>query len=243
MASGAIGSPRASCPIRRPAAFSCKAVLFARFIDLFYNALNMEDEEIMTGTTIMAFKYKDGVIIAADSRTSAGTFVASRITDKLTMVTPNIYCCRSGSAADTQIIVRNAEKQIKLLSHKENTRPSVCKTAQIIREIIYRNKSLLAGIIVAGYDTEPRVYNIKVCGTLIEDDIAIGGSGSAFIYGFCDTHFRPGMALEDGLAFARQAVGLAMKRDNSSGGCIRMAAITEDAVQRYFVPGDKVYAQ
>jgi len=32
------------------------------------------------------------------------SYVANRVTDKLTKVTDKIYCCRSGSAADTQAI-------------------------------------------------------------------------------------------------------------------------------------------
>ncbi len=36
------------------------------------------------------------------------------------------------------------------------------------------------------------------------------------------------------------ALALAMSRDGSSGGVIRMCVITEDAVERLFVPGDKL---
>lgn len=36
------------------------------------------------------------------------------------------------------------------------------------------------------------------------------------------------------------ALALAMSRDGSSGGTIRMVVITEDDVERIFVPGDKV---
>lgn len=32
------------------------------------------------------------------------SYIANRVTDKLTKVCDNIYCCRSGSAADTQAI-------------------------------------------------------------------------------------------------------------------------------------------
>ena len=32
------------------------------------------------------------------------SYVANRVTDKLTKVTDYIYCCRSGSAADTQAV-------------------------------------------------------------------------------------------------------------------------------------------
>ena len=31
-------------------------------------------------------------------------YIANRVTDKLTCLTDKIYCCRSGSAADTQAI-------------------------------------------------------------------------------------------------------------------------------------------
>lgn len=55
-------------------------------------------------TTIMAVEFDGGVVIGADSRTSTGTYVANRVTDKLTKLTDKIYCCRSGSAADTQAI-------------------------------------------------------------------------------------------------------------------------------------------
>lgn len=57
-----------------------------------------------TQTTIMAIEFDGGVVIGADSRTTTGAYVANRVTDKLTRITDKIYCCRSGSAADTQAI-------------------------------------------------------------------------------------------------------------------------------------------
>lgn len=55
-------------------------------------------------TTIMAITYDGGVIMGADSRTSTGTYVANRVSDKITSLHDHIYACRSGSAADTQAI-------------------------------------------------------------------------------------------------------------------------------------------
>lgn len=52
----------------------------------------------------MAIEFDGGVIIGADSRTTTGAYVANRVTDKLTRICDKIYCCRSGSAADTQAI-------------------------------------------------------------------------------------------------------------------------------------------
>lgn len=50
----------------------------------------------------MAVQFPGGVVIGADSRTTMGSYIANRVTDKLTYLHERIYCCRSGSAADTQ---------------------------------------------------------------------------------------------------------------------------------------------
>lgn len=57
----------------------------------------------MLGTSIMAVSFPGGVVLGADSRTSTGSYVANRVSDKLTPCHDRIYCCRSGSAADTQV--------------------------------------------------------------------------------------------------------------------------------------------
>ena len=67
------------------------------------HSLNDRVRHAFSQTTIMAACYKDGVVLGADSRTSTGSYVANRVTDKLTKLTDRIYVCRSGSAADTQV--------------------------------------------------------------------------------------------------------------------------------------------
>lgn len=53
----------------------------------------------------MAVEFDGGVVVGADSRTTTGSYIANRVTDKLTPVHQDrIFCCRSGSAADTQAV-------------------------------------------------------------------------------------------------------------------------------------------
>jgi 20S proteasome subunit beta 1 len=63
-------------------------------------------QAVSMGTTIMAASFDGGVVMGADSRTSTGSYVANRVTDKITPLTDSIYICRSGSAADTQNLSR-----------------------------------------------------------------------------------------------------------------------------------------
>jgi 20S proteasome subunit beta 1 len=64
----------------------------------------IKNGEVNLGTSIMAVAFEGGVVLGADSRTTTGAYIANRVTDKLTHVHDRIYCCRSGSAADTQAI-------------------------------------------------------------------------------------------------------------------------------------------
>ena len=69
---------------------------------------------------------------------------------------------------------------------------------------------------------------------------AAGGSGSAYIYGLCDRHWKAGMSEDECKAFVQKAVSHAMARDGSSGGCIRTVCISQTGVKRDFVPGHRV---
>ena len=44
-------------------------------------------------------------------------YIVNRVTDKLTPVTENIFCCRSGSAADTQAIADQVKYNLYLLRY------------------------------------------------------------------------------------------------------------------------------
>lgn len=64
----------------------------------------------------MAVKFNGGVVLGADSRTTTGSYIANRVTDKLTPVHDLIYCCRSGSAADTQAIADIVRYHLQVLA-------------------------------------------------------------------------------------------------------------------------------
>ena len=60
---------------------------------------------VSTGTTILAVSFEGGVVLGADSRVSTGIYVSNRASDKITPLNDgSIYLCRSGSAADTQLV-------------------------------------------------------------------------------------------------------------------------------------------
>ena len=77
-------------------------------------------------------------------------------------------------------------------------------------------------------------------GALLERPYSIGGSGSTYIYGFCDAYYQPNMTAEQCEQFVAKALSHAMARDGSSGGVIRLVKIDESGSTRKFIPGDKL---
>ncbi|GJE84493.1 20S proteasome subunit [Phanerochaete sordida] len=199
--------------------------------------------EVNLGTSIMAVQFQDGVVIGADSRTTTGSYIANRVTDKLTHVHDRIYCCRSGSAADTQAVADAVHYNLQMITQQSGHPPSVSVAANVFQKICYENKDALsAGIIVAGWDAEdgPSVYNIPLGGGLFRQPWAIGGSGSTYVYGYCDATFQDGWNREQTVEFVKNTLALAMSRDGSSGGVIRMCVITKEGVERVFIPGNEL---
>ncbi|EDW92003.1 proteasome subunit beta type-6 [Drosophila yakuba] len=193
------------------------------------------DTPVSTGTTIMAVEFDGGVVIGADSRTSSGAYVANRVTDKLTRITDKVYCCRSGSAADTQAIADIVAYSLNYHENQTNKEALVFEAASEFRNYCYSyRESLLAGIIVAGWDAQRggQVYSIPLGGMLTRESCTIGGSGSSFIYGFVREHYRPNMQLEECVSFVKKAVQHAIYHDGSSGGVVRIGIITKDGIER-----------
>ena len=120
--------------------------------------------EVSTGTTLVAMEFADGVVMAADSRTSTGSFVAVRVTDKLTPVTSHIMACRSGSAADTQAMTDIVKNQLEWYEIDFGNPPPVHTAAHLFKNISYDYRDqLTAGLIIAGWDkdTGGQVYSVS----------------------------------------------------------------------------------
>ncbi|XP_077998324.1 proteasome subunit beta type-6-like [Glandiceps talaboti] len=199
--------------------------------------------EHMTGTSIMAVEFADGVVIGADSRTTTGAYIANRVTDKLTPIHDRIFCCRSGSAAATQAIADFVSYHLNFHSIEMNEPPLVKTAANLFKEMCYNNRDdLTAGIICAGWDEREggQVYTIPLGGMLVRQPFSIGGSGSTYIYGYVDAAFKKGMTKEECLKFTAHSLALAMNRDGSSGGVVRLAAITKDSVERHVILGNEL---
>lgn len=203
------------------------------------------EKGVSTGTTIMAVEFNGGVVMAADSRTSMGSYVANRVSRKISKVMDRIYVCRSGSAADTQALTGFVQHYLQMhaVTQKDPSRPKVNTCATLFQKFCYEHRqSLMAGLIIGGWDKEKggQVYEIPLGGAKFRSKYAVGGSGSAYIMGLIDHDYKENMTEEECLKFCKKWVSHAMCRDGSSGGVIRTMTITEGGCVESFTSGDEL---
>merc|ERR1719491_933311 len=101
----------------------------------------------------MALTFDGGVVMAADTRTSTGDYVANRASRKISKVHDKIFVCRCGSAADTQALTGFVINYLTQHVTELGEAPTVNTAANLFKMIAYQNKErLMAGMIIAGYD-------------------------------------------------------------------------------------------
>lgn len=81
------------------------------------------------------------------------------MTDKLTKVHDTIWCCRSGSAADTQAVADMVQYYLGLYSTVNNTPPTTQTAASLFQEICYANKDMLTWVPIPPSSTSPAIHD------------------------------------------------------------------------------------
>lgn len=197
-----------------------------------------------TGTTIVACAYPGGVVLGSDGRVSVGNYISNRSSNKIAPLADHVYLLRSGSAPDAQIVTDHVRHYVAMLEAQLQSTARVETIAQLVMQMNYANKDHLVGaLIIAGYDSidgEGQVYGCPIGGTLSREKWAIDGSGSTYIWGFCEDNYKSNFSRAEAEAWVKEAVALAMASDCSSGGCIRLVTLDKDGAHHTYFRGDQV---
>lgn len=113
-----------------------------------------------TGTTICGLKFKvhrwvtqDGVVVAADTRATAGTIVVEKNCEKIHYVAPNIWACGAGTAADTQFVNLFMSSNLELQRLNSGRETRVAAFVALVTRLLYKYEGHLgAHLIAGGYD-------------------------------------------------------------------------------------------
>ena len=105
--------------------------------------------------------------------------------------------------------------------------------ANLAAKITYNYKDhFSAALIIGGVDNDgSHVYSISN-GSAIKQKITYAGSGSYFTCGYMDMNYKEGFSKEAGIKFIVESISIAINKDNSSGGGVRICNITKDGFER-----------
>lgn len=92
-------------------------------------------------------------------------------------------------------------------------------------------------MIIAGWDKYEggQIYTIPSGGLVTRQSVTASGSGSTFVHSYLDINWKPGMSKEEAIELVKMAVGLAVHRDGSSGGIIRIAILNKNGTERQII--------
>lgn len=193
------------------------------------------EEQKLKGTTTVGITFRDGVVVAADKRATYGTFIAAKDVDKIHVIGDNMAMTIAGGVGDAQTLVRVIKAELELYKYQHGSNMTVQGASTLLANILQGNKYFpyLVQLIVAGYDSNPRLFDLDPFGGLIPEKYTSTGSGSVVAYGLLDEHFKEGMTKDDALKLAVKAVGAALKRDSATGEGIDVICVTKSEVRRY----------
>ncbi len=201
--------------------------------------MSEDKEQLKKGTTTVAMVCKDGIVMATEMRATMGTLIAHKRTNKLFKIDDHIGMTVAGLVGDAQTLARYLKAEVNLFRIK-NRKPITVNGAATLMANILNGRSYYpywVQLIVAGVDeTGPHVFSLDAAGGSIEDDYVTTGSGSPYVYGVMEDHYRKDMKLEEGVELAVRGISMAMKRDSASGDGINLATIDKKHGFRRYSP-------
>uniref|UniRef100_A0A8C9W1M3 Proteasome subunit beta n=1 Tax=Scleropages formosus TaxID=113540 RepID=A0A8C9W1M3_SCLFO len=167
-----------------------------------------------TGTTICGVVYKDGVVLGADTRATEGMVVADKNCSKIHYISPNIYCCGAGTAADTEMTTQIISSNLELHSLSTGRLPRVATANRMLKQMLFRYTFLCVCVCVCVW------------------------SGSLAAMAVFEDRYKPDMEEEEAKQLVRDAIAAGIFNDLGSGSNIDVCVITKGKVD-YLRPHDE----
>ncbi|MFP3132482.1 MAG: hypothetical protein RXQ77_04060 [Candidatus Nanopusillus sp.] len=189
-----------------------------------------------SGTTIVAIKFKNGVLIASDRQTTAGMMVYHNKTQKLHQITDNILMGAAGLVGDIQALVKILQSNLKLKYLRSKNEPTAEEAANFLSTLMnyYKWFPFFSEVIIVGKDNDDyNIYSIDEAGGLEKfDNFTSTGSGMVFALGVLETEYKENMSEEEAKELAKKAILAAIKRDLGSGYGIEIWTLTKEGLKK-----------
>ncbi|AJT76475.1 proteasome core particle subunit beta 2 [Saccharomyces cerevisiae] len=195
-----------------------------------------------TGTTIVGVKFNNGVVIAADTRSTQGPIVADKNCAKLHRISPKIWCAGAGTAADTEAVTQLIGSNIELHSLYTSREPRVVSALQMLKQHLFKYQGHIgAYLIVAGVDpTGSHLFSIHAHGSTDVGYYLSLGSGSLAAMAVLESHWKQDLTKEEAIKLASDAIQAGIWNDLGSGSnvdvCVMEIGKDAEYLRNYLTP-------
>jgi len=185
------------------------------------------DLEAPEGTTVLAFRYKDGVIMAGDRRATAGNLIAHRRMQKVFSADRYSAVAISGTAGIAVELIRLFQTELEHYEKLEGQRLSLEGKANYLAAMIRRQLPMaFQGLVViplfAGFDEEDgagRLFSFDVVGGRYEElEYTATGSGGRDAKLYLRGAYRGETEEPEAVRLAVEALVMAAEEDSATGG-------------------------
>jgi proteasome beta subunit len=179
------------------------------------------------GTTVLAFKFADGVMVAGDRLATEGNRVASRDIQKVYPTDAHSLVAIAGAAGPAIEMARLMRVELEHYEKIEGEPLELDGKANKLAQMIRQNlPAAMQGLVVvplfAGYDNrrrQGRLWKFDVTGGRYEEtDFEATGSGGVYARESLKKTHRNNASVEEGLRMAVQALTDAADEDRATGG-------------------------
>lgn len=196
---------------------------------------------LKSNTSLLGMVCKDGVVMAADRRVTAGNLIMDKKYTKILYLTNNVLSSYTGSVSDAQLLKKVMTAEIRLKELKTKSKITVREAANYLALSVYRNirnPSMIpsiVGTLVAGFDDDGQtsLYTVEPAGGVYEVKTydANFSSGMPFILGQLEGKYRKDITVKEGVELARECIKGSIERDSGSGNGIDVFSITKDGIK------------
>lgn len=183
------------------------------------------------GTTTVGMVCSDGVVLATDTRVTAGGFIAHRRGKKLLRIDENIAMTISGGVADAQNVVDTLKYYTNLYRIERGRKMPVKSAAQVVSNVLFSSRlyPFIADVLVGGVDSHGgALFEVDFFGSMNEEKMVATGSGSPVAYGVLESEFKEGMPVAKAYPLAAKAIIAATRRNVATGDHFDVAILDKD---------------
>ncbi|MBI2452515.1 hypothetical protein HYV50_05600 [Candidatus Pacearchaeota archaeon] len=200
---------------------------------------------LKSGTSIVGIVCKDGVVMGADRRSTAGgggtSIVMAKNKTKIRKVNDYIVAAYTGGVSDLELAHKILSAELRIKELRTKSRASVEEAANLLAMSTYRSIRMpsmvpsIVGTLIAGVDEDGKasIHTIEPAGAAseVEDYDANFSSGMPYILGLLERQYRKDITVKEAIELAKECIKAAIERDPGSGNGIDVFAITKEGVK------------